>query len=183
MPRGQTNNSLVPDLREDEVSEYEKRQLAENIAYNKKTILYVGGLDEVVDEEILMNAFIPFGDVINLVIPKDPVSERHRGFCFVEYEETEDAAAAMDNMNDSELHGRVLKVNVAKPNAIKNQAVWAQADQWLEQKLAKDSTEINAEIRQTENTEEKEPAVKKQKMMKDPNKTTSISRRDLKSWA
>lgn len=43
-------NTLVPDQRHDELSEYEKRTLAENIAYNKKTILYVGGLEDIVDE-------------------------------------------------------------------------------------------------------------------------------------
>ena len=28
----------------------------------------------------------------------------------------------MDNMNDSELFGRVIKVNIARPNAMKSQA-------------------------------------------------------------
>ena len=46
----------------------------------------------------------------------------YSGFAFVEFELTEDAAAAMENMNDAELYGRVIKVNVAKPNAIKSQA-------------------------------------------------------------
>lgn len=52
--------------------------------------------------------------------------ETHRGFGFVEFESPEDAAAALENMNDSELFGRILRVNLAKPNAIKSQAVWAQ---------------------------------------------------------
>lgn len=46
----------------------------------------------------------------------------HRGFGFVEYQEADDAQHAMDNMNDSELFGRVLKVNIAKPNAMKAKA-------------------------------------------------------------
>jgi peptidyl-prolyl isomerase E (cyclophilin E) len=40
----------------------------------------------------------------------------------VEYSEPEDAQHAMDNMNDSELFGRILKVNIAKPNAMKAKA-------------------------------------------------------------
>lgn len=37
----------------------------------KKNILYVGGLDEPVTEEILHAAFIPFGDIKSVQIPKD----------------------------------------------------------------------------------------------------------------
>jgi hypothetical protein len=36
-------------------------------------------------------------------------AEQHRGFGFVEFENREDAAAAVDNMNNGELYGRVLK--------------------------------------------------------------------------
>ena len=44
-------------------------------------------------------------------------AEKHRGFAFVQYEDRGDAAACIDNMNNAELFGRVLKVNVAKPSA------------------------------------------------------------------
>ena len=44
-----------------------------------------------------------------------PNSDKHRGFAFVEFELAEDAAAAIDNMNESELCGRTLRVNLAKP--------------------------------------------------------------------
>ena len=45
-------------------------------------------------------------------------AEKHRGFAFVQFEEKEDAKEAIDNMNNAELFGRVLKVNIAKPDAI-----------------------------------------------------------------
>lgn len=41
--------------------------------------------------------------------------EKHRGFGFLEYEEPDDAAAAIDNMDRSELGGRIIHVNQAKP--------------------------------------------------------------------
>ena len=45
------------------------------------------------------------------------------------FEEREDAKAAIENMNNSELYGRVLRVNVAKPQRAKaegsGKAVWA----------------------------------------------------------
>jgi RNA recognition motif-containing protein len=43
----------------------------------------------------------------------------NRSFGFVTFLEREDAAAAMDNMDGSELYGRVLTVNYAFPEKIK----------------------------------------------------------------
>ena len=38
------------------------------------------------------------------------------GFCrFVEFESAEDCAAALDNMNESEIYGRTIRCNIAKP--------------------------------------------------------------------
>ncbi|ESP03333.1 hypothetical protein LOTGIDRAFT_205061 [Lottia gigantea] len=102
---------------------------------NAKRMVYVGGLAEEVDDKILHAAFIPFGDVIDINIPLDYETEKHRGFAFVEFELAEDAAAAIDNMNDSELFGRTIRVNLAKPMKVKegaSRAVWAE-DSWLQQ--------------------------------------------------
>jgi len=41
------------------------------------------------------------------------------GFGFLEFEEKDDAAAAIDNMHNSEIYGRVLRVNYAQPMKIK----------------------------------------------------------------
>jgi RNA recognition motif-containing protein len=51
-----------------------------------------------VDEKVLHAAFIPFGDIMDIQIPIDYETEKHRGFAFVEFESAEDAAAAIDNM-------------------------------------------------------------------------------------
>lgn len=101
---------------------------------NKRTV-YVGGLAEEVDEQVLNAAFIPFGDIVDVQIPLDYESEKHRGFAFIEFENAEDAAAAIDNMNDSELFGRTIRVNLAKPQRIKEgstRPVWSE-DTWLQQ--------------------------------------------------
>ncbi|KAL1489865.1 hypothetical protein ABEB36_013794 [Hypothenemus hampei] len=100
---------------------------------NKK-IIYVGGLAEEVGEKILRAAFIPFGDIVDIQIPLDYESEKHRGFAFIEFESSEDASAAVDNMNDAELFGRTIRVNVAKPQRIKEgstRPVWSE-DTWLQ---------------------------------------------------
>ncbi|XP_037268281.2 peptidylprolyl isomerase cyclophilin-33 [Rhipicephalus microplus] len=105
------------------------------MATTSKRIVYVGGLAEEVDEKVLHAAFIPFGDLVDVQIPLDYETEKHRGFAFVEFESAEDAAAAIDNMNDSELFGRTIRVNIAKPMKIKEgstKAVWSE-DSWLRQ--------------------------------------------------
>uniref|UniRef100_A0A1B6CLZ8 Peptidyl-prolyl cis-trans isomerase E n=1 Tax=Clastoptera arizonana TaxID=38151 RepID=A0A1B6CLZ8_9HEMI len=102
---------------------------------NQKRTVYVGGLAEEVDEKVLHAAFIPFGDVVDVQIPLDYETEKHRGFAFVEFELAEDAAAAIDNMNDCELFGRTIRVNLAKPQRIKegsSRAVWSE-DTWLQE--------------------------------------------------
>ncbi|EKX44360.1 hypothetical protein GUITHDRAFT_50524, partial [Guillardia theta CCMP2712] len=80
-----------------------------------KRTLYVGGLDEEVNVDTLRAAFIPFGELVDVNIPLDNETGKHRGFGFVEYEFPDDAAEAIFNMNNGELNGRVLSVNLAKP--------------------------------------------------------------------
>lgn len=107
---------------------------------NPKTALYVGGLEETVNEATLHAAFLPFGEIKEVNIPLDHATGKHRGFGFVEYEEKEDAAAAIDNMHNAELFGRVLKVNYAQPMKIKggdkgwsHLPVWADTDKYIEE--------------------------------------------------
>eukprot|EP00808_Paulinella_micropora_P002666 g610.t1 len=120
---------------------------AQNVGYNKKTILYVGGLSDEVTEESIHGAFIPFGEIVQVNIPRDPGDTKHRGFGFVEFSDPEDAKHAMENMQDSEFFGRVVKCNIAKPNALKAKAVWDEADKWYEKTLGKDAKTVEAEMR------------------------------------
>ena len=99
-----------------------------------KRMIYVGGLPDEVDEKFLHAAFIPFGDIVDVNLPIDFSSQKHRGFAFIEFESAEDAEYAIDNMNDSEIFGKTIKVNIAKPVKMKEssaRAVWAD-DQWLQ---------------------------------------------------
>ncbi len=93
--------------------------------------MYVGNLDGAVTPAILKSAFLPFGEIKDVQIPLDMASQQNKGFGFVEFEEEGDAAAAMENMADSELYGRTLRVNEARALRSKaGKAVWAEADQW-----------------------------------------------------
>ena len=82
---------------------------------SSKKIIYVGGLADEVDSKVLNAAFILFGDIVEVNMPIDYETEKHRGFAFIEFELAEDASAAIDNMNDGEMFGRQLRVNLAKP--------------------------------------------------------------------
>lgn len=82
---------------------------------NPKTILYVGGLEEDVTEDLLKAAFIPFGPIKESNIPLDNETGKNRGFGFVQYEEREDAADAIDNMHNAELQGRCVSQAPAWP--------------------------------------------------------------------
>ena len=61
----------------------------------------IAGLDEQVDDKILLAAFIPFGVVKEVSIPIDAGTGKKRGFGFVEFEEADDAAEARENMNST----------------------------------------------------------------------------------
>jgi RNA recognition motif-containing protein len=82
-----------------------------------KATVYVGGLAPPVTAGNLHDAFIPFGEIADVSLPKseNPNStEPHRGFAYIEYGDAEDAKEAIDNMDQAELFGRVIKVTAAK---------------------------------------------------------------------
>lgn len=83
-----------------------------------KSTVYVGGLAPMVTATHINDAFIPFGEIVDVSLPKNDKpdsTEPHRGFAYVEFEDTEDAKEAIDNMDQTELFGRILKVSAAKP--------------------------------------------------------------------
>lgn len=151
---------------------------------SSKKILYIGGLAEEVDDKIIQAAFIPFGDILDIQIPIDYETSKHRGFAFIEFELAEDAAAAMDNMNESELYGRTIRVNIAKPMKNKegySRAVW-NSDEWLQEHAVgaekNGATENGDEKEKGETPDETsgEPAAKKRR--KNPKCYIDISMND-----
>jgi RNA recognition motif-containing protein len=67
------------------------------------------------NDEALKEAFASHGNVISANIVTDRQSGRSRGFGFVEFENESDADAAMEALNGSEIDGRNIVVNEAKP--------------------------------------------------------------------
>lgn len=150
------------------------------MAATQKNTLYVGGLDENVNESILHAAFIPFGDIKDVTTPLDQATQKHRSFGFVTFLDKEDASAAMDNMNNTELYGRVLTVNYAQPIRIKggeqgwaSQPIWADADTWFERQQQEEEmqrlqAEHQAVVRATEAEERKKSTEEREGEVEEP---------------
>ena len=79
------------------------------------TKLYVGNLSYSTGEHELREAFSAYGQVVSASVVTDRDSGQSRGFGFVEYNSPDEAQRAIDAMNGSDLGGRSLNVNVARP--------------------------------------------------------------------
>ena len=79
--------------------------------------IYVGNLSYEVTEEDLRLAFEPFGQVDSVNIIKDKFSGQSRGFGFIEMPSAEEAQSAINDLNSTELTGRTLNVNEARPRS------------------------------------------------------------------
>ena len=77
--------------------------------------IYVGNLSYEVSEEDLKAAFEAFGQVETVNIIKDKYSGQSKGFGFVEMSAKAEADSAIEGLNDTELKGRTMKVNEARP--------------------------------------------------------------------
>jgi RNA recognition motif-containing protein len=79
------------------------------------TKLYVGGLPYSVTDGRLEEIFAQHGSVQSARVISDKFTGRSRGFGFVEMATSEEAQKAMEALNGSQLEGRTLVVNEAKP--------------------------------------------------------------------
>jgi len=77
--------------------------------------IYIGNLAYSVTEDELRNAFAEYGEVssVNLII--DRGTGQSKGFGFVEMPDASAAETAIKSLNGTELNGRSVKVNEAKP--------------------------------------------------------------------
>jgi len=77
--------------------------------------LFVGGLNYDTTEGALKEAFGAAGTVESVVIIINKMTGRSKGFGFVEMGSDEEAAKAIEMLNGTELDGRTLTVNEARP--------------------------------------------------------------------
>src|SRR5512144_3423716 len=79
------------------------------------TKLFVGNLSFDTTENDLHDAFAAHGTVVEANLMVDRMSGRPRGFAFVTMGTPEEAQKAIEAMNNAQLDGRNLTVNIARP--------------------------------------------------------------------
>jgi len=77
--------------------------------------IYAGNLNYNVTEEELEQAFSKFGEVTTVKIIRDKYTDQSKGFGFIEMANDEEAQKAIDEINGTELKGREMRVNQARP--------------------------------------------------------------------
>jgi cold-inducible RNA-binding protein len=77
--------------------------------------IFVGNLSFSTNEDELRQLFEPFGQVDRVSIMTDRDTGRSRGFGFVEMASNEDGEKAITSLNGSQIGGRTLNVNEARP--------------------------------------------------------------------
>lgn len=72
--------------------------------------VYVGSISFELKEDTIRMAFLPFGPIKSINMSWDPITQKHKGFAFVEYEIPEGAQLALEQMNGALMGGRNIKV-------------------------------------------------------------------------
>jgi RNA recognition motif-containing protein len=77
--------------------------------------IYVGNLSFGTTEDALREQFSEYGKVGEVAIVTDRDTGRSRGFAFVTMNSDDEARQAIENLNGTQLDGRALVVNEARP--------------------------------------------------------------------
>lgn len=85
-----------------------------------KSNLFVGNFSWSLWENDMRKLFSPYGELEDVKLIIDRMTGRSKGFGFVKFVNEEDAARAMEELNDKEVDGREIKITVAKPREERN---------------------------------------------------------------
>ncbi|EEB08766.1 RNA-binding protein [Schizosaccharomyces japonicus yFS275] len=76
-----------------------------------KRTVYVGNLPKSITKELLYNAFIPFGEIVSIIVHNTGRSEK--AYAYIEFEDREDVEEALKNMDYSTIYDRTIRVSRA----------------------------------------------------------------------
>lgn len=79
--------------------------------------IYVGNLSYKATEEDIRQAFAQYGEVSSVNVIQDRETGKSRGFAFVEMPDNDQAKQAIENVNLTEIAGRRVTVNEARPRS------------------------------------------------------------------
>lgn len=77
--------------------------------------IFIGSLPFAVKDEALKEVFGAYGEVSSARVISDKFTGRSKGFGFVEMDDEAAAKKAIEELNGSELEGRTIVVNEARP--------------------------------------------------------------------
>lgn len=77
--------------------------------------IYVGNLPYSTTDEELRDIFEAYGTVDSARVIFDRVTDRSKGFGFVEMPNDQEGQSAISKLDGSQMQGRTLKVNEARP--------------------------------------------------------------------
>ena len=77
--------------------------------------LFVGNLSWTTTDGLLMDTFAAFGTVVEAAVMMDKFTGKSRGFAFVTMSTAEEAEAAARDMDNKDIDGRPVRVNIARP--------------------------------------------------------------------
>lgn len=86
--------------------------------------VFVGNLDFGATEESIRTAFEAYGTVERVSVMTDRDTGRSRGFAFVEMADSHEADQAIAGLNGTQLGGRAINVNEARPKADRPKGDW-----------------------------------------------------------
>jgi len=78
--------------------------------------IYVGNLDDDINENDLKTAFEPFGELLNVKVVRDPVTNKSKNIGFISFTNKPDAEKAIRDMHGAMLKTRPIKTNWATRN-------------------------------------------------------------------
>lgn len=81
-----------------------------------ESCLFVGDIPRAATEEMLLQVFGKFGDLVNIDIKKDKLTNNNLGYAFVHYRDNKDAEMAMKKLQRSTVGGRTIRVGWAQKN-------------------------------------------------------------------
>src|ERR1700759_5406474 len=81
--------------------------------------IYVSNLSFTIQDEDLREFFTPYGEVASAKVIMDKVSNRSRGFGFIEMPEEAASKLAIAGLDGTTVENRTIKVNEARPKEVR----------------------------------------------------------------
>ena len=81
--------------------------------------IYVSNIGTQMKDEELKSFFAPYGEVASAEVAIDAFTDQSRGFGYVEMPDDQQALAAIQALNQSDVNGRSLLVKEAEPKELK----------------------------------------------------------------